>query len=311
MIIPLIVVCLFGFVACTAVALLGKRRESAMETRIQSFRNRNMYKDDLSLDLDISFMDRVFKPSVASFAQFFSRVLPKSTLARVQSQLTRAGNPMSYNTFLTFWAVLLGMRCPRGLSSSWSRRPGALIPNRLIMLAGALGMGYMGPKVWLKGKVKAKQKVVIKALPDALDLITTCVEAGLGLDAALQRVAEKSEGPLAEELQKMLRDVSMGKLRREAMTEAERARRRRRAVQLHHRDHPGGAARRRHRPGAARAVRPAADEAPAAGGAPGPRGADQDDLPAGAVHLPGLPRRDPWAGSNSNRDDVLGVMRWR
>ncbi|MDP9180347.1 MAG: type II secretion system F family protein, partial [Chloroflexota bacterium] len=82
-----------------------------------------------------------------------------------------------------------------------------------------LVIGYAFPKTWLKGKVKAKQKVVIKALPDALDLITTCVEAGLGLDAALQRVAEKSEGPLAEELKKMLRDVSMGKLRREAMTE--------------------------------------------------------------------------------------------
>ena len=56
-------------------------------------------------------------------------------------------------------------------------------------------MGWMFPGMWLKGKVKAKQKLVIKALPDALDLITTCVEAGLGLDAALARVAEKSRRP--------------------------------------------------------------------------------------------------------------------
>jgi tight adherence protein C len=80
-------------------------------------------------------------------------------------------------------------------------------------------IGYVFPRTWLKGKVKSKQKLVIKSLPDNLDLITTCVEAGLGLDAALSRVAERGQGPLAAELQHMLRDVSMGKLRREAMQE--------------------------------------------------------------------------------------------
>lgn len=218
MIIPLIVVCLFGFVACTSVALLGKRQESAMETRIQSFRNRNMYKDDLSIDLDVAFLDRVLKPAVANFAQFFARILPQSTLADVQSQLTQAGNPMTFNAFISFWAIALGL-CVLMAMFLFVSGPGALIPNRLGMAAVVIFIGYFLPRQWLKGKVKKKQKMVIKALPDALDLITTCVEAGLGLDAALQRVAEKSEGPLADELQKMLRDVSMGKLRREAMME--------------------------------------------------------------------------------------------
>jgi len=96
---------------------------------------------------------------------------------------------------------------------------GPFIPNKLGIVVVLFFIGYTYPRTWLKGKVKAKQKLVIKALPDALDLITTCVEAGLGLDAALQRVSDKSEGPLADELGKMLRDVSMGKLRREAMME--------------------------------------------------------------------------------------------
>jgi tight adherence protein C len=97
--------------------------------------------------------------------------------------------------------------------------PGPFIPHKVGVAGLFLFLGYSFPRMWLKGKVKSKQKAVIKSLPDALDLITTCVEAGLGLDAALQRVAERSEGPLAEELQKMLRDVAMGKLRREAMQE--------------------------------------------------------------------------------------------
>jgi tight adherence protein C len=189
-----------------------------METRIQSFRNRNIYKDDLSVDLDVAFMDRVFKPGLERLANTFSKILPQSTLADVQQQLVMAGNPIPYNTFLTFWAVML-LACGSLGFLLLVSGPGSFIPNRLGMTVLVLVIGYAFPKTWLKGKVKAKQKVVIKALPDALDLITTCVEAGLGLDASIQRVAEKSEGPLADELQKMLRDVSMGKLRREAMTE--------------------------------------------------------------------------------------------
>jgi tight adherence protein C len=77
----------------------------------------------------------------------------------------------------------------------------------------------MAPGLWLKGRLGARQKLVLKTLPDALDLVTTCVEAGLGLDGALARVAEKSSGPLADELTRMLREVAMGKLRREALTE--------------------------------------------------------------------------------------------
>ncbi|HEY7467502.1 MAG TPA: type II secretion system F family protein, partial [Dehalococcoidia bacterium] len=64
-----------------------------------------------------------------------------------------------------------------------------------------------------------RQKEILKSLPDAFDLITTCVEAGLGLEAALARVAEKTAGAFGEELHLMLRDVALGKLRRDALKE--------------------------------------------------------------------------------------------
>jgi tight adherence protein C len=96
--------------------------------------------------------------------------------------------------------------------------PGMLIQKLGISLFFIV-FGWMLPRTWLKGQVRSRQKQVVRALPDSLDLVTTCVEAGLGLDAALARVAEKTEGPFAEELQRMLRDVAMGKLRRDALTE--------------------------------------------------------------------------------------------
>jgi tight adherence protein C len=125
---------------------------------------------------------------------------------------------MTLNAYVTFWAVCLALFGGIGLVM-FVALPANLLLQKLGIGFVLVVLGWMMPTTWLKGKVKTRQKAVIRALPDALDLITTCVEAGLGLDAALARVAEKSEGPLSEELSHMLRDVAMGKLRREAMIE--------------------------------------------------------------------------------------------
>ncbi len=125
---------------------------------------------------------------------------------------------MTLNAYVVFWMSSLGLMVGFVLAS-------------VVVVWGTIGIqqagavlvfgvfGWMIPATWLKGRVKVRQKKVLKALPDALDLVTTCVEAGLGLDAALARVSEKSSGPLADEISNMLRDVAMGKMRREALTE--------------------------------------------------------------------------------------------
>jgi tight adherence protein C len=89
----------------------------------------------------------------------------------------------------------------------------------LVLLPVCALFGVLLPKIWLDNQVRYRQKVILKSLPDAFDLITTCVEAGLGLDAALARVAEKVAGPFGEELAIALREVSLGKLRRDALRE--------------------------------------------------------------------------------------------
>src|SRR5690606_34323368 len=90
---------------------------------------------------------------------------------------------------------------------------------KMAVVSMCLVMGVMMPKVWLDNRVRLRQKTILKSLPDAFDLITTCVEAGLGLEAALARVAEKIQGPFGEELTVMLQDVALGKLRRDALRE--------------------------------------------------------------------------------------------
>jgi tight adherence protein C len=81
------------------------------------------------------------------------------------------------------------------------------------------GVGLVLPYFWLVSRIGRRQAIITKSLPDSFDLVTTCVEAGLGLDAALARVAEKVEGPFAEELARTLREVGMGRMRRDALQE--------------------------------------------------------------------------------------------
>jgi tight adherence protein C len=76
--------------------------------------------------------------------------------------------------------------------------------------------GY-APLVMLRGRVRKRRNLLLKELPDMMDLLTTCVEAGLGIDAALAKVAEKSKEPMAEEVRLILRTMAMGRPRREAL----------------------------------------------------------------------------------------------
>lgn len=72
------------------------------------------------------------------------------------------------------------------------------------------------PDVWLAQKAAARSKQIIRALPDFIDLLTICVEAGLGLDSAIARIAGQAKGPLAEEMRRLLSEVQFGQSRREA-----------------------------------------------------------------------------------------------
>jgi tight adherence protein C len=96
---------------------------------------------------------------------------------------------------------------------------GSLGKLAIVILGATCLIGFYLPFYLINSRARQRQKSIIKTLPDSFDLITTCVEAGLGLDAALARVAEKVEGPFAQELQRAIRDVALGKSRRDALKE--------------------------------------------------------------------------------------------
>jgi tight adherence protein C len=88
----------------------------------------------------------------------------------------------------------------------------------LFALIGSL-VGYVIPNVWLNRKIRARQRAIIRALPDSLDLLNTSVRAGLGFDAALAKVVERLKGPLTDEFRRALAEIRVGRSRREALAD--------------------------------------------------------------------------------------------
>jgi tight adherence protein C len=207
------------FATVVSVVLgLARRTPSVMEARMRDFRTRAVVAVEGETDLGEPFAERVLMPGLETLAHVATSVLPARVLANIEKQLVMAGKPMTLNTYVVFWMACVGLMSGFVLTSVVVAFGTLGLKQAAVVLAFGV-IGWMLPGTWLKGRVKVRQKEVLRALPDGLDLVTTCVGAGLGLDAALSRVADKSSGPLADELTRMLREVAMGKLRREAMTE--------------------------------------------------------------------------------------------
>jgi tight adherence protein C len=91
------------------------------------------------------------------------------------------------------------------------------LPIKILLVVGFTVLGYFLPDLLLKSRIDSRQKSVRKAMPDALDLLTICVEAGLGFDAAMAKVHEKWDNELALAFGRVIREIQLGKLRRDAL----------------------------------------------------------------------------------------------
>jgi tight adherence protein C len=220
---------IFGIVLVVGVIVLvvvGMRTAAATQddedplmARLAEFTERGEQVSLEELELSQPFTQRVLIPILRSIGEFSTRFTPQKVLEETNLKMELAGNPVRVDasTFLASRFVIAGLFggflilifviSPR----SWSLGTTILI----VLLFTVLGFSF--PQLWLQSKINGRQKEIRKAMPDALDLLTICVEAGLGFDAAMAKVSEKWENQLSVGFARAIREVQLGKTRREAL----------------------------------------------------------------------------------------------
>lgn len=201
------------FITVTMViyGLAYRPASSGMDARLGGLRYSRPTRDAIP-DPDAAFSARVLAPLIGALTRRMNGILPSSVSERLEMAIVQAGLRIKPGQFILAVAMLMGIFPLFVVAMFASSGP----KMALLGWAGATVFGFYLPRIWLLGRIKRRQKEIWRSLPDAFDLITASVEAGLGIDAAFNRVIEKVTGPFAVELTRTMREITMGRSRREA-----------------------------------------------------------------------------------------------
>ena len=214
---PIIVaVCVGGGILLLVVGLTSGSPVDPVQARLTqlgSVQARNLEE----LELQLPFSERTLRPLVGRLSRMGGRLGSASSTDVAEKRLAMAGNPGDLR--VTDWMgvkMLVGIATGAIMFLLFGLLVAGLVAGIALGVLG-FGIGFLLPEFWLGGKIKARQKIILKMIPDTLDLLTISVRAGLGFDAALAKVVEKLPGPLTDEFRRALAEVRVGKARRDAL----------------------------------------------------------------------------------------------
>lgn len=200
-----------------SVVLLRRAEEDPLSARIDEYaaRDEPVSMEEIELSLPIS--DRVFVPIIRRLSKLVIRFTPQTMLDSTAHQLELAGSPRNM-TAAEFW-VIRGVACVLlgGLFFFVLGRYGQEPGKRILYTAIVTGFGFFLPTMFLASMVRRRQEAIIKKFPDALDLMSICVDAGLTFDGAMSKVDEKWDDPLAREFGRVIQEMQLGKSRRQSL----------------------------------------------------------------------------------------------
>jgi tight adherence protein C len=211
-----------GAIAAVAVVLivLGVASAAGGEDPLRARLNQlgaMTAKDLQELELQQPFFDRTVRPLASRLSGAVAKITSSSFTERTEKRLAMAGNPG--NVRVTDWLGIkaIGAAIGAAVFFLFVGIIGKNLTMGVLLALVGLGIGYIGPEFWLGRRVRGRQKKILVGIPDALDLLTISVRAGLGFDAALGKVVEKMKGPLVDEFRRALAEVRVGKTRRDAL----------------------------------------------------------------------------------------------
>ena len=200
-----------------ATALAGAAEKQQVSRSLAAIRAFEAAPGGLRKEADVPFADRVLLPSMQRLARIGRRFTPAGLDERVRHRLDLAGNPPTWDVERVIAFKMLGVIVGLAGGLLVALALGANVLTIFGLAVALAAAGYFAPDVALLEISQRRQQQMQKDLPDALDMLSITVEAGLAFNAALAQVARNTEGPLADEFFRVLQEMQLGKGRSEAI----------------------------------------------------------------------------------------------
>ncbi len=217
MLFPLLMATVAGLgVLLVFFAIAGARPMDPVQARLSqlgSMQARTLEE----LELQQPLFERTLRPLAARLSGVAQRFASPSKVSRTEKRLAMAGNPGALRTIDFLGLKLVMAVLVAGVGFFVLVIVAGNVPFGMVAAVALAAMGFMAPEMWLSRRIKKRQKQILLALPDTLDLLTVSVRAGLSFDGALAKVVERTKGPLADEFRRSLSEIRVGKVRRDAM----------------------------------------------------------------------------------------------
>ena len=216
---------IYGIMACSFITVLllvygffnkSGSADSSIDTRLKRI-SKKTDAEQGSDELSEPFFVRMLKPLLDGFSKRIMKAAPKEIISAYEKRIVMAGNPFKLG--VKGWINLhVGFVIALPVITIFLMvNVGGSLKSILSFVILEIAFGLMLPNIFLGSRIKDRLKKIQNSLPDVLDLLTVSVEAGLGFDTALSRVVEKVPGPLAQEFRLVLKEMKIGKQRKEAL----------------------------------------------------------------------------------------------
>jgi tight adherence protein C len=219
---PLLIIGLVIMIGAVILVIVGIRSPQGsdpLEERLSEFAARGETVSLEEIELSQPFSQRIVVPIAKRLGEFVMRFTPQNAITSMSRKVELAGNPGNVDPAVFFALRFVGI--PLGgifIILAYIAPPGSFLDGKGLLLGlPAAILGFYLPDLLLQTRIDRRQKEIRKAMPDGLDLLTICVEAGLGFDAAMSKLYEKWDNELGRAFGRVVREIQLGKLRREAL----------------------------------------------------------------------------------------------
>jgi tight adherence protein C len=200
-------------------AMKMPKDQTPLDARLSEYAGREVPISLEEIELQQPFHERVLLPILKGVSDLVVKFTPAANIQTIQKKLDLAGNPWAIEAPV-YWSLQIILAVVFGglllfvfLFGSW--RPSWYLAFGIVALG--LVFGYFFPRLYLDSRISRRQDNIRKAMPDALDLLTICVEAGLGFDSAMSKVSEEWENELSQAFGRVIQEIRLGKIRRDAL----------------------------------------------------------------------------------------------